>query len=148
MNCQKRKDFFLSLNIKFNEKLKYFEDISIATLIFLKSESFKQISKIKYNYNRRSYHSDNLSHFLTRDTRYMNDFYFALKNLLDSFEKEEVNNDKKIIRAINGPLFKILTGYDLVIISFTTYLVLSSILRNKIISLIYYYNYEISFSKT
>lgn len=143
-----RKDFFLSLNIKFNEKLKYFEDISIATLIFLKSESFKQISKIIYNYNRGSYHSDNLSHFQTRDTRKMNDFYFALKNLLDSFEKEKFNNDKKIIRSINGSLFPILTGYDLLIKSLTTNLVLRSILRNKIISLIYYYNYEISFSKT
>ena len=41
-----RKDFFLSLNIKFNEKLKYFEDISIATLIFLKSESLNRFQKL------------------------------------------------------------------------------------------------------
>ncbi|MGL4358166.1 MAG: hypothetical protein ACRCSY_05640 [Cetobacterium sp.] len=138
----------MSLNISFNQQLKYFEDISVATLIFLKSKSFKEIRKITYHYNRGSYNKNNMSHFQTRDTQKMNDFYFALRNLLNSFEKEKFNSDKKIIRSINGSFFPILTGYDLLIKSLTTNYVLRSILRNKIISLIYYYNYEISFSKT
>ncbi|MGL5246322.1 MAG: glycosyltransferase family 2 protein [Mycoplasmoidaceae bacterium] len=143
-----RREYFLSLNISFNEQLKYFEDISVATLIFLKSESFKEIRKITYNYNRGSYNKNNMSHFQTRDTQKINDFYFALRSLLNSFEKEKFNSDKKIIRSINGSFFPILTGYDLLIKSLTTNHALRSILRNKIISLIYYYNYEISFSKT
>ncbi|MGL4616780.1 MAG: glycosyltransferase family 2 protein [Mycoplasmoidaceae bacterium] len=143
-----KREFFLSLNIFFNEQLKYFEDISVATLIFLKSQSFKEIPKITYHYNRGIYNKDNMSHFQTRDTQKMNDFYFALRSLLNSFEKEKFNSDKKIIRSINGSFFPILTGYDLLIKSLTTNYVLRSILRNKIISLIHYYNYEISFSKT
>ena len=39
----------------------------------------------------------------------------SFTNSLDTFEKEIFNNDKKIIRSINGSLFPILTAYDLLI---------------------------------